>query len=284
MNKEIVAVDPREEAKLSAMLGASTTPNTNNERLPKLKANQDRKDEAGNALPIGHLFLANTDTPVYAEKVTVRPLSQMFQWIKYDPVAKGVDNKTILIPNFRCEALDMKGGTRCGKPTSKELKLASEEIKKKHENTTCFREVRALISYTGKNATGDTVTVEPTPAILMLKGTNFNPFEDEYLKRLPHGSNLYDYDAEVTAEELKNGSVYYYVMHFKPNLAKALPLDTPTFETMKVFAGLIEAENNLVTSMHQKALRTSQSDTDALRAVNGYHSSTASLEDELQDS
>lgn len=276
---ELVAVDPNEEAKLAALLGGNAKENTNNARLPKLKANQDRKDEQGNSLPIGQLYLTNTDEPVFAEKVTIRPLSQMFQWIQYDPAAKGVANKTLLIPNFRCEARDMKGGIRCGKPTSKELRDASEEIKKKHENTTCFRQVRALISYTGKNATGDEVTVEPTPAILMLKGTNFNPFEDEYIKRLPRGSNFYDYEAEVSAEELKNGSVYYYVMHFKPKLSKALPLDQKTFDTMKVIGNMIEAENNLVDSMHQKALRQSQTDDDAIDAI----ASVSSLEEDLQD-
>ena len=139
-----------------------------------------------------------------------------------------------------------------------------------------FRQVRCLVSYEGKNAKGETVKVEPTPAILMLKGTNFNPFEDEYLKRLPKGSNFYDYDCEVTAEELKNGSVYYYVMHFKPNLSQSLPLDQKTFDTMKVLAGMIERENDMIDSMHNKALRNQHADESAIDAV-------ASLEEELQD-
>ena len=274
---QVAVVDPNEAAKLTAMIGCNDNQNSsNNSRLPKLKVNADRKDDAGNSLPIGELFLDNMEESVFAEKVTVRPLSQMFQWIHYDPTAKGVANKTLLIPNFRCEARDMKGTLRCGKPPSKELRDAPDAEKKKYENITCFRQVRCLVSYEGKNAQGETVKVEPTPAILMLKGTNFNPFEDEFLKRLPKGSNFYDYDCEVTAEELKNGSVYYYVMHFKPNLSQSLPLDQKTFDTMKVLAGMIERENDMIESMHQKALRSKKSDDDAIDAI-------ASLEDDLQD-
>jgi hypothetical protein len=48
---------------------------------------------------------------------------------------------------------------------------------------------------------------------------------------------------------------------------------------MKVIGSMIVAENNLVDSMHQKALRQSQTDDDAIDAI----ASVSSLEEDLQD-
>ena len=185
----------------------------------------------------------------------------------YDPEENKVVNKTLLIPNFRCEALDMKGGTRCGKPTSKVLKEMPKEEQKKYTNIKCFRQLRVLVSYKGADADGNEVTIENQPAIMLLKGSNFNPFEDEFIKSIPRGKNFYDYWADVSAEELQNGSVIYYVMHFKPDLKKELSLDQPTYDSMKVMADLIERENNVVEKAYQKSLRDGQSYSDAIDAV-----------------
>ena len=161
----------------------------------------------------------------------------------------------------------MKGGTRCGKPTSKVLKEMPKEEQKKYTNIKCFRQLRVLVSYKGADADGNEVTIENQPAIMLLKGSNFNPFEDEFIKSIPRGKNFYDYWADVSAEELQNGSVIYYVMHFKPDLKKELSLDQPTYDSMKVMADLIERENNVVEKAYQKSLRDGQSYSDAIDAV-----------------
>jgi hypothetical protein len=177
------------------------------------------------------------DEPVYAENVRIRALSQLFQWIHYDPEESKVVNKTLLIPNFRCEARDMKGDIRCGKPTSKILREMPKEEQKKYTDIKCFRQLRVLVSYTGKDADGNEVTVENEPAIMLLKGSNFNPFEDEFIKTIPRGANFYDYWCDVSAEELQNGSV------------------------------MIERENDMVEKAYQKSMREGQLDEDAIEAV-----------------
>ena len=262
----IAVIEKAEEQKLAALLGANDKPQSA-DRLPQLKVNTMRKDAQGRKIEQGLFYLNGMDEHIYAQTVRIRPLSQLFQWINYDPEENKVVNKTLLIPNVRCEALDMKGGTRCGKPTSKVLKEMPKEEQKKYTNIKCFRQLRVLVSYKGADADGNEVTIENQPAIMLLKGSNFNPFEDEFIKSIPRGKNFYDYWADVSAEELQNGSVIYYVMHFKPDLKKELSLDQPTYDSMKVMADLIERENNVVEKAYQKSLRDGQSYSDAIDAV-----------------
>ena len=264
---EVAVMDKAEELKLAALLGTNDKPQSSGDRLPELKVNSMRKDAQGRKIEEGMFYLKGMDEPVYAEKIRIRVLSQLFQWIHYDPEENKVANKTLLIPNFRCEARDMKGGTRCGKPASKVLRELPKEEQKKYADIKCFRQLRVIVSYTGKDADGTEVTVENQPAIMLLKGANFSPFEDEFVKAIPKGANFYDYWVDVTAEELQNGSVIYYVMHFAADMSEKLGLDQPTYDTMLHMAGMIERENNAVESAHQKALRDDQETDDIIEAI-----------------
>lgn len=278
--KEIVSVSKEDESKIAMILGAKEVPSSGgaNDRLPVLKTNTKRKDPQGRKIEEGLFFLSGIDEPIYAESVTIRVLSQMFQWIHFDPETFKVANKTLLIPNFRHEGRDMKGTIRCGKPTSRELQELSKTEQKKYADIKCYRQLRVLVSYEGKDADGVEKTVENIPAILLQKGSNFNPFEDEFMKAIPRGANLYDYTATVTSEEKTQGSVTYYVMHFEPNLDTALPLDQPTFDTMTKLAEMIVSENKMINASHDKALREANGDDEAIEALG-----VASLEDDLED-
>jgi hypothetical protein len=269
MSTNVAVIDKAEELKLAALLGTNDKPQAggNNDRLPELKVNSMRKDAQGRRIEEGMFYLKGMDEPVYAETVRIRVLSQLFQWIHYDPEENKVANKTLLIPNFRCEARDMKGGTRCGKPASKVLRELPKEEQKKYSDIKCFRQLRVLVSYTGKDADGTEVTVENQPAIILLKGANFSPFEDEFVKAIPKGANFYDYWVDVSAEELQNGSVIYYVMHFAADMSKKVGLDQATYDSMLHMAGMIERENQLVENAYQKAMRDDQETDDIIEVL-----------------
>ena len=268
MTTTLPAVSAEKANDVAVLLGAKEAPAPTQSRLPKLKVNSMRKDEQGRKIPEGQFTLQGDGIePVYAEKVTIRVLSQLFQWLHYDPEENKVANKTLMIPNFRHEARDMKGGLRCGKPTSRVLREASKEEQKKYSDITCFRQLRVIVSYEGETADGTKQTIENQPAILMLKGSNFNPFEDEVVKSLPKGASLYDYPIEVSAEENQNGSVIYYVMHFATDFKKKLVLDDATYETMVVMAEMVKSENDMIEASHQKSLREEQSTDDAIDAL-----------------
>lgn len=269
MTNQVAVIDKAEEQKLAALLGAKEERSAGGgDRLPILKINSKRKDDQGRKLEQGLFMLqGGTDEPVYAEKVNIRVLSQLFQWIHFDPEESKMVNKTLMIPNFGCEARDMLGTVRCGKPTSKVLYEMPKAEQKKFADIKCYRQLRVLVSYTGKDADGDEHTVENVPAIMFLKGANFNPFNDEVVKAIPRDANLYDYNIEVSAEEMENGSVVYYVMHFSPDTKTKLPLDQQTYDTMLHMAQLIQKDNEYVDSQYKKALSNANADADAIDAL-----------------
>jgi len=267
---EIATIDKAEQQRLAAILGNNNRPD-GGDRLPMLKISSKRKDPQGRKIDQfqGHFFITDMDENVYADRVRIRVLSQLFQWIHYDPEAEKVVNKTLLIPNFRHEGRDMKGGIRCGKPASKVLKEMSKEEQKKYVDIKCYRQLRVLVSYTGQTVDGDEVTIENQPAIILLKGANFNPFEDQFIKSLPKGRNFHDYWCDVTTEEHENGSVVYYVMQFEGDFSSPVGTDQQTYDTMIHFARLVEEENDRIERAHQKARHEADTDGLAIDALEG---------------
>jgi len=265
---EVAVIDQADVQKLAALLGANDRPQGGSDRLPVLKVNTRRKDDNKRKIEQGTFFLKGVDgEAVYTEKVRIRVLSQQFQWMHYDPDQKKLVNKTLLIPNFFTEARDMQGGLRCGKPTSKVFKELTALEKKKYKDIKCFRQLRVLVSYTGTDADGNGHVVENVPALVMLKGSNFSPFEDEFVKAIPKGADFWDYWCDVTAEEIENDATTYYVMHFAPDLSTRLPLDKATYDTMLHFLEMINKENEYIDRRHNEALREGQLDGDAIDAV-----------------
>jgi hypothetical protein len=280
---ELTTISKADQQELAAAMGmGGGSSNATADRLPELKINYQEENDQGQELPRGQFYVKGTeDDPVFAKKVTFRPLSQLFQWIQYDPEENKVKNKTLMIPMLRQEARDMNGTTRCGKPTSNVLRELGKEEQKKYSDIKCFRQIRGLVSYEGKNADGDTVTVENQPVILMLKGSNFNPFEDEFLKKLPRGRKMHEYTVSVTATKTKgSGGNVWWVMNFNPDLVNAVAMDDQVFETVKVMHDMVKGENEKIQASHEKALRNNQLSDDALDAI---VSVSGDLEDDLED-
>lgn len=277
MSTALATISASDERALAAMLGMATEEKA---FMPQLKINLDDEDAEGNPLKKGKFFVTGQEIPVYADKVRIRPLSQMFQWVEYDPDQNKSVNRTLIIPNFRAEPRDEKGGVRCGKPASKVLK-DNPELAKKFKNITCFRLVHCLVSYEGESSTGDKIKVENQPALLRLKGANFSPFEDEVVKALPKGTKLYDFWIEVSATKKKNGSVTYFVLGFNPELGKPVPLDQMTYDTMLHIVGTIKEENDRIEAKYRAAVGGRTADDAALNAIEVLDSD--SLDDDLVD-
>ena len=264
---ELVTMDAAKQRELNAILGASSDEGPT--RLSILKVNSKRRDDQGRKIEEGKFLVTGMDEPVYADTVMIRPLSHTFQWMHFDSEAKKLVNKTLIVPNFRVEPIDMKGTLRCGKPPSKVFRELTKDDQKRYEDIKCYRQVRCLVSYTGKTADGDEVTIENHPAILILKGSNFSPFEDEVIKRLPQGRNLYDYWVKLTTTEHENGSVTYFVIHFEPDFGAPVPLDKPTMDSMYVIADMIAEENAQIKRRHQESMYDRNRDDAALDAIDG---------------
>jgi len=280
---ELATVSKSEQMEIAAAMGMGAVNDApSNDRLPELKINYQEENDQGQELPRGQFFIKGTNQdPVFAKSVKFRPLSQLFQWLQYDVAENKLKNKTLLIPSLRQEARDMKGTLRCGKPTSKVLREASTEVQKKFSDIKCFRQVRGLVSYKGKTADGDTVTVENEPVILMLKGSNFNPFEDEVLKKMPRGTQIHEFWSTITANKTKgSGGNVWWVLGFDPDLKNPVSIDEDTFETIKVMHNMVKNENDRIQSAYDSAMRNDQLSDDAIDAIEGV---TSDLEDDLMD-
>lgn len=275
---ELITIDANKERAIAALLGLGTA--QEREFLPMLKINLEDEDDEGNPLPKGKFIVTGQDETVYADKVRIRPLSQMFQWVHYDPEQNKAVNKTLIIPRLNMEARDEKGGVRCGKPASKVLK-ENPELAKQYKNITCFRLVHCLVSYEGKTAAGKAATVENVPALLRLKGANFSSFEDEVVDRLPKGKKLYDFWVDMSATKKKNGSVTYYVFNYAVDLGNPVPLDQLTYDTMLHIVEMIKAENDKINEKYLSAARNRTADSAAMKAVEILEED--SLEDDLVD-
>jgi hypothetical protein len=157
----------------------------------------------------------------------------------------------------------------------------SKEDQKRYSDIKCFRQVRGLVSYEGKNADGETVSIENQPVIMMLKGSNFNPFEEEFLDKLPRGRKMHEYTVKIGATKTKgSGGNIWWVLNFDPDLTNTLAMDEQVFETVKVMHDMVKRENDKIQASHERSLRDSQLSDDAIDAIEGISSD---LEDDLAD-
>lgn len=262
-------------SELNAILGINNTPATSSStRLPELKISSKRKDASGNDIKNfqGNFYVRGLDKEVYAPKVKIRVLSQLFQWIDFDDENMTVRNKTLLIPFLNMEPRDQKGTIRCGKPTSKEMFDWPKEKKAQYKTITLYRQLRCLVSYTGKTAAGEEVVVENQPCIIMNKNSSYMAFEDDVIKKL-NGRNYSDVWVECSTSEHENGSVVFYKWHYSPDLLNPVPMDQDTYDTMVHFAQMVQKENQRIDASYDAAIRGHAYDDDAIDA----------LEDALED-
>ena len=237
-------------------LGAGTK---NIERLPNLKVQLAKKDDQNRRVPEGHFFLKHPQIePAYAPKVVFRPLSMLYQWIDYDQETNSVKNKTILVPNFQEEPRDQLGTIRCGKPSSKIFRDLPKYEQKKYSTIRCFRQLRGVVSFTGTTADKQKVEFDREPCILLLKGSNFIPFDNQVVNTLPASRLFHEFNVTLEAEEMINGAVTYYVIKFIPDYAKPLVFDPETVKTMTMFKDMIQLENVSIETQHQNNLAKNQ--------------------------
>jgi hypothetical protein len=175
------------------------------------------------------------------------------------------------------EPKDEKGTLRCGKPTSRDMEGWSKERKSKYKSISLSRQLRCLVNYTGKTATGEEVVVENVPAIIFNKKTSYLSFEDDVVKKMGSNKDLTDYNIECSANEHVNGSVVYYTWSYKPDLSVQIPLQPEVHKTMMHFAKMVMEDNKKIEESYTRSLKERSIEDAALDAMeNG-------LENDLQD-
>lgn len=250
---DLTVIDPIEQQRLREMMGVSSEPaGGSGDRVPLVKINTEFEDDDGNQLTPGSFYLRDYDQLAYAKNIKIRVLGQHYQYIEFDPEQNKSVCKTTINKSFNQDFLDTRGQMKCGMTKAKS-KMEPYE-KERFKNVTCFRELRGLVTYTGTDPKGAEVEIKNQPMIMLLKGSNFMPFEDEVMKKIPTGNAVWDYWIDVSLERKKNGSVTYYVMHFDFDSSAVQSFDQDTAATVRRFAEMVENENAKIIEAHKKAL------------------------------
>ena len=236
----------------------------------RLKINaKSRNKLTKKSIPEGSFYLTGTDNPVYAEEVTFRPLASHVQYFHWDEVdgKRKLINKSIAVKNpYKDEARDTLGGIACGMP-SWDARKEMEYDEAKKWRAMQHRVIRGVVSYTGKTEGGEEVTIENEPCIMFHKNSNYGGFYNEFIKKLPQGSQIYNYAAELSSSYNENGSVVWYTFMYMPDLKNELGMTKDIHDTMLVFADAIRAENKYVDERYFNAIKEGSIDSKAIDAL-----------------
>ena len=260
-------------AALAASLGAGPNKSTTTTaRFPTLSIMSNEDDMQGNAIkpdPRGKFYLKGSDKAAFADTATFRPLSHHYQWIHFDD--DGLANKSRAILSFREEARDMKGGIKCGYPTWEDMQEMEREERKKWRDMQ-FRQVRGLVTMTGKTASGEEVVYENTPCMLQHRNSNYAGFKNAVYDKVPSGGPpggwaISDFNVELSSERNVNGSVKWYTFNYKPDFENPLDRTADLVETQKMIREMIDKENEYVDAAYYKCIQAGSIDSQAIAAL-----------------
>ena len=123
------------------------------------------------------------------------------------------------------------------------------------EGRDVYRIVRGVVSYTGKTAAGEEITIENEPCVLSLKRKNYGPFYHDVTNKMPKGINLWDFESILSAEKMKTPKgAAYYVMHFSPQFDSPLAMDQITYDSLAHVTGMITAENKRIDESYRGSM------------------------------
>lgn len=270
---ELTQIDSSELAELAEILGTEVPTGSNKSalvRVPELKINaKSRNKITKKPIPEGSFYLTGTDTPVYSETVSFRPLASHVQYFHWDEVEgkRKLVNKSLAVKNpYKDEARDLLGGIACGMP-SWDARKEMEYDEAKKWRAMQHRVIRGVVSYTGKTEDGVEVTIENEPCIMFHKNSNYSGFYNEFIKKLPQGSQIYNYAADLTSSYNENGSVVWYTFNYTTDLKNELGMTKDVHDTMLVFADALRAENKYVDEHYFKSIKEGSIDSAAINAL-----------------
>ena len=255
-------------------------------RVPELKIMSKTRDKATKK-PVtpGTFYLTNMDKVVYAEKVKFRPICshiQYFHWGDVDGQRKLICKSRAVTGRKDDEARDTLGGVACGMPSWDDRKEMDKDSQRKWRSMQ-HRVTRGLATMTGKTADGEEVTIQDQPIIMFHKNSTYSGFWNQFVKSIPRGGQLFEYEATLTSEYQENGDVEWYTFNYDVDVSKRLTLDfkdpysKALKETMKVFADTIKAENKYVDEKFYASYKEGALDDKAIEALGD------SLDDDFEE-
>ena len=224
--------------------------------IPRLAINRTPEDDDGNQLPVGHFYTydSNVGQNVFGKPVTFRPFISAMQYMHYDAVKGEYINRSIIFKSWKEEAIDILGGTRCGKISFKERSSLTPEQQEQQRTIRCYKLVYGLLSFkNGKTAQGKEHSVENLPVLYRVTGTAFSPVSAALDQLKKRKKLMFNTLLNIDTKRQKKGSNVFYVPEIAVNADANLQLSDTDMDTLKVFQESIDAENLEVAGLYNSS-------------------------------
>ena len=244
--------------------GSSTGTN-----IPRLAINRSPEDDDGNQLPVGHFYTydSNVGQNVFGKPVTLRPFISAMQYMHYDADKGEYVNRSIIFKSWREEAIDILGGTKCGKIPFKERSSLTPEQLERQRTIRCYKLVYGLLSFSkGKTSQGNDHSLENIPVLYRVTGTAFSPVTAALDLLKKRKKLMFNCTFSLDTKRQKKGGNVFYVPEISVNADANLQLSDTDMETLKVFQESIDVENKEVIDLYNSAKGKSANGHDKIDA------------------
>ena len=240
--------------------------------IPRLAINRTPEDDDGNQLPVGHFYTydSNIGQNVFGKPVTLRPFISAMQYMHYDAEKGEYVNRSIIFKSWKEEAIDILGGTKCGKIPFKERSTLTPEQLEQQRTIRCYKLVYGLLSFKdGKTAQGNSHNIENLPVLYRVTGTAFSPVSAALDQLKKRKKLMFNCTFSLETKRQKKGGNVFYVPEIGVNADANLQLSEDDMETLKVFQESIDLENAEVIDLYNTAKSKQPSVSDKIDAEIG---------------
>ena len=232
--------------------------------IPRLGINRSPEDDDGNQLPVGHFFTYDSSVGqnVFGKPVTFRPFISAMQYMHYDPEKSEYVNRSIIFKNWKEEAIDILGGTKCGKIPFKERSSLTPEQLAEQRTIRCYRLLYGLLSFKGKKANGEDHTLANLPVLWRVTGTAFAPVGSALDQVNKRKKLMFTTTFSIDSKRQKKGGNVYYTPEISVNADANLQMSKEDMETLTVFQDIINTENAEVVDLYKAAKKGQPTSSD----------------------
>jgi len=237
--------------------------------IPRLAINRTPEDDDGNQLPVGHFYTydSNIGQNVFGKPVTLRPFISAMQYMHYDAEKGEYINRSIIFKSWKEEAIDILGGTKCGKIPFKERSTLTPEQLEQQRTIRCYKLVYGLLYFKdGKTAQGNEHSIKNLPVLYRVTGTAFSPVSAALDQLKKRKKLMFNCTFSLDTKRQKKGGNVFYVPEITVNADANLQLSDTDMETLKVFQESIDTENAEVVDAYNSAKTKKANGSDKIDA------------------
>ena len=263
MDNEIANINNMSDEQIKQAIGQDDG-SSSGISIPRLGINRSPEDDDGNQLPVGHLFTYDSSVGqnVFGKPVTFRPFISAMQYMHYDPEKGEYVNRSIIFKNWKEEAIDILGGTRCGKVPFKERTSLTPEQLAEQRTIRCYRLLYGILSFKGKKANGEDHEVANLPVLWRVTGTAFAPVGSALDQVNKRKKLMFTTTFSIDSKRQKKGGNVFYIPEISVNADANLEMSKEDMETLTVFQDIINTENTEIVDLYKAAKKGQPTSSD----------------------